>query len=277
MPRTYPESLGDLAHRQAILGTRLQHVGDQPVEDGAAIRHQRADARRGIARLIRRERRTLARHLVGETAERVDIGGAIGGGAIELLGCHVCGRASVRNGGDQLAHREVDDHDAIREHDIGRFEIVMHDAHAVRGGQRTRERMDRRDDLGRREASSLDLVGEGVTGDELGDHERLAAKQIGVVDLRDAERGNSRQRLGLGEHRVDRVELGELGVNDLDRDGVAAVDVLAAPDLAEAARADVGADGEAADRSVEHAPTLALRAGTGWDSRTSRRASAPAC
>jgi len=37
---------------------------------------------------------------------------------------------------------------------------------------------------------------------------------------------------------VDRVELRELGVNDLDRDRVTAIDVLAAPDFAEAARAD---------------------------------------
>ncbi|MDO8795479.1 MAG: hypothetical protein Q7J25_12760 [Vicinamibacterales bacterium] len=149
----------------AIVGVFHQADAHQPFERGRRHRRQRGQRRRvGIddrgdqARLAAAlERLSPGDHLVQERAERKDVGARVGVPRLELLGRHVLKRPQDRAVGrqrllDRRHHRrarggptrrahlrqtEVEQLRALfRQHDVGRLEVAMDDALAVRAAER---------------------------------------------------------------------------------------------------------------------------------------------
>jgi len=119
------------------------------MKQGRLARHDRRDEARlalPVERLAPRE------HLVEHGAEREDVGARVGLHAFELLGRHVLERAKdrplhrqpgrrrrqhrrtrARCGRGRLRQTEVEELDApLREHDVGRLQIAVDDALAMR-------------------------------------------------------------------------------------------------------------------------------------------------
>jgi len=138
----------------AIRGIRLQTPGHDDVEHLRDGRVERAHGRRGFMHPGHqlRERRggpgvpAAKEHVPQDQAERVNVGPLIDRFPFRLLGRHVRHRPDdgARDGhGETGRHggraRDAEVHDqrvVLRvDHDVGRFQIAVHDAGLVRGNQ----------------------------------------------------------------------------------------------------------------------------------------------
>jgi hypothetical protein len=226
--------------------------------------------RRGRRRILRRllgqdlhevvagVRRDARDHLVADRAECVDIAARVGGAARGLLRRHVLGRphrhARARQATlacgfcfGRLRDAEVEDlHDvggsfARDEEDVLGLEIAVDDALRVRGGECA---ADLRGDLeGARDiegAFALDDAAELDALEELHDEVHAAVGGgSGVGDVDDVRVTDLRCGARLAAEPLDEIGHARVaGMQDLERDALADLDVLGQVDLAHAAFAD---------------------------------------
>jgi hypothetical protein len=148
-----------------------------------------------------------------------------------LLGRHVLRRAQHLGVLGLHRVRALDLRDAEVEHlgprrplvlrdqeDVGRLEIAVDDAFAVGRRQRRADLADDRRDLGERHRAAPQAIGQRLADQELEHQVRRAVGQlVPVVDLDDVGVAQARRDLGLAAEPGERLGVGDVGVQDLDR------------------------------------------------------------
>ena len=188
-----------------------------------------------LGRRRRIERQAAGQELVEQHAERVDVGARVDLFGADLLGRHVRGRAHAQAGRrqigaaegvvDQLGDAEVEQLEAEpasarHAHHVRRLEISVHDADAVRGGERRSEVLHDREHVGDRNRAALaQLLLEVATlqpfHDEVGTPVWKVAE---LVDVDNVGMVNQVHRLGfLREPLQHDRRRRELAVQDLER------------------------------------------------------------
>ena len=138
----------------------LRRLLERPPHDGPELRTRtvglefRHDGERveaGFGSGAAGERLPAGQQFVEDHAEREQIGAAIGGSIVQLLGRHVAGRPDDGAGRrvDATRHPEIDDFDRVasrvlRQQDVLGFDIAVHEAAVVCLGKRTRHLSDDR-------------------------------------------------------------------------------------------------------------------------------------
>ncbi|CAA9305477.1 MAG: hypothetical protein AVDCRST_MAG11-1129, partial [uncultured Gemmatimonadaceae bacterium] len=228
-----------------VAGVLPQQPHDQRGERGADVGPALGEWRGGLREVsgeqrLRRaaaERVPAGEQLVGDHAERVEVGPVVGGGVGgRLLGCHVrgrphceaerragtLGRARPALGGrrERLRHAEVGDHRVpAREEHVLRLEVPVHHALGVRVGQRVgqlaQEPHGVRD--GQRPVARQPRP-EGLALDEGHRVERQAVHLARGVDRHDVRVLQAGGEPDLALEALGREPGGEAGVEDLDGD-----------------------------------------------------------
>src|SRR5262249_4243322 len=126
-----------------------------------------------------------------------------------------------------------------RDEDVLGLQVAVHDSLLVRGAEAVSDLRRPLDRLTRCDRSTLDLVAERLSVEELHDRERAAVFAAEIVDRENVRVGERRDRARLALEAVERVGVGgdTLG-EDLDRDVALQLRVSGAPDFAHAARAE---------------------------------------
>ena len=227
-----------------------------------AVQHRRrvhADPQGEIGEALGGERLASGGQLEQDRAERPDVAARVGGSArAQLLGRHVAGRAHHCVGARQrevgtgrcLGDPEVDDLDqrnavgAPGDEQVGRLEVAVDDLrgvglgepeaclhHIVRGDRR-RERAVRGEHA--REVTALEQLHHEV---------RRIVEHADVGHAADMLAAQLRRRSGFAQKALDdRVVVGDLGQQELERDALAEMDVRRSNDDPHAAAADHAVD-----------------------------------
>jgi hypothetical protein len=207
------------------------------------------------------ERRPTGAQLVDHAAERVDVGPVIDLGRIDtLLRRHVKGRAkhvaalgqARRHGGDELGNAEIEDLDQLAaglggdQVDVPRLEVAVDHIGGVGGVQREAELPADVEDERERQASLAVEPRRQALAVQVLHHEVGAAVAAAVLEHGDhAGMRDARRHGRLGEEARHGGGVGDQPlVQELDRDPVAALDVLGGEHRAHATR------GQLADQAV---------------------------
>ena len=253
------------------MGLLLEEAHDDRIDLRAQSGDQLARALRlaeqlerdDLAGTFRDERRSPDEQLVGDAAERVQVGAVIDRArGTRLLGCHVQRRAHQRaglrvphvrrRGVRQLGDAEIEHLHAIagavrigdEEHVIG-LEIAVNDPLGVRGPKCTRDAASNRRGLELGQPAAVPEPGaQGLAVEQLHHEIRTAIDAVAeVVDLDDAGVADRGRRLGLVEEALDEdVVARQLGAQQLDRGGPIEELVLGAIDRAHAAARELRCD-----------------------------------
>ena len=244
-------SIGEIAARVEAVGGKLrERSGDRCVEadaepgeafarHGRRVLEMRVDGRDlGIAR----ERNLAGQTPVQHAPQRVDVGAAVHVIAPDLLGGHVVdGPDELSGSGDAgaglqpLRHAEVGQERAVRrrarirrEQDVARLHVAMDQPGGMGGIERRGRLRDQGDGAVRfqsrlRSKEPLEIGALDVPHRDVQDAVGLA----GVVDRDDVRMVEAGGDLGLADEALpERVVIGELGTEDLQRDLAAQSDVL---------------------------------------------------
>ena len=246
--------LGDVM--EALVGLLAQRLLERVGDGGGEIGSLLGDARGRLEQVLAHqlavgvagERRSAREALVRDDGERVLVGAAVDAGPLELFGGHVARRAegaarlgkrhvAERLGDAEVAHQHPA---ALLDHDVGGFDVAVHDAVAVRvleGAAGLLEDADRF--LEAQGAGLLEDLAEGAALDALhrvpeegaGGADAVDGDDVGVI-----ERGGD---LGLALEALGGVgAVGELQRQDLERDGAVELDFVGEVDERHAAAAE---------------------------------------
>ena len=200
------------------------------------------------------ERRRAREDLGRETADRVEVGARIVGGAGHAFGRHVLRRAPDhvparqrdalrRVAGDDLGHSEVEHLQRVvdaDEHEVGRLQIAVQHAARVRVVKRVRELCEhvQRARHAERRAEAEQLEQRRTLGVLHRDVEPLVGQLTEVVQRDDVRMAQPIDRTRLApEPRNELRVLRRLRLENLQRLSAAELEVLGEPDLAHAAAA----------------------------------------
>ena len=212
---------------------------------------------------LRIEERPAGDEVVQDGAERVDVGAAVDGAAVELLGRHVGERADAMDlrhvraevqDAAEIADLDVGDR-AVGQHreQVGRLDVAVDQALAVDVAERHRAlEADLDDQLERKQLVGAAVRAQRAAGDVL--HDQVGRHRVGngVEDLDDVgmlEPADERRFGGEESLRVVAVDriAGGPGAHALDRDVPALEVVVAEEDLARRAVAEAADDAVLAD------------------------------
>ena len=220
----------------------LGHIGRQLGRGVVDLSHCDRNLR------LTREGALAGEALVGDDAERVDVGRGGGSVAACLLGCQVLHRTHDLTGGRQrhlvgnASDAEVGDLDAAlgRNEQVARLDVTVHQASVVRGLQRGGGLgHDAEYAISRDPALALDDRGKRFARDEL--HHDVGRTLLFTVikHVRDALVVDERSVTGLSPKTLEKPGVSHvLVLEDFDRDGTTNDAVARLPNLAHAANGD---------------------------------------
>ncbi len=246
MPRDTQLQVDVAGRLPAIVGILGQRAPDDVVHGRWRQRLTRRGRRRlavqdrgDDARLAVAGKRALARaHLVQQRAQREDVGARIHRARFELLGRHVLERADqhalrrdrrvARCAGlaaENAFHRRAGQAEVqqlgagARQHDVGRLEIAMDHAVAMRPVERIGDLGAVADDLVRRQRPARQAAGQRLAFEVLHDEEGDAVLLADVVEHADVRVVQGRDRAGLAVEPLTQLRVvREDGREDLDGD-----------------------------------------------------------
>ena len=209
-----------------------------------------------LGRALRMERPTAGQHLVEDRAESEEVGAMVDFAAPDLLRRHVTRRAEDdarlrahgrrlrelhvrRRAGREHRQAEVEDLDeaAVRQKDVVRLEVAMHDAAVVRGREAFRDLERVLDGLARRNRGRREPRPKRLPLEKLHDGVDGAAVLADVVDGEDVRVRERRHRLHFAVEPGDRVRTAARERREhLDRHVPAQAGVPGPIDLAHASR-----------------------------------------
>ena len=183
----------------------------------------------GLARFGFRIGQVAGQELVGQHAERVDIGGRRDRLAEHLLGRGVfarhhrrlrAGEPGLGSGFEQLGDAEIEQlHGAfVGDQDVGRLEIAMDDEIAVRVGDRRTDLQQQREPRAHVEPARVAPARDRRAGDVFErEIRRAVVRDAAVVQLRDVRMHEPREDFALAQEAKTRLGAGEIAADALER------------------------------------------------------------